>query len=825
MHIRRVAVLGAGVMGAQIAAHLVNANVETLLFELPAEKDPNANATSAIENLVKLEPSPLAGPARSGYIKAANYREHLGLLHDCDLVIEAIAERMDLKADLYLRIFPHLNSRAMLASNTSGLSINQLAGTLPEPFRSRFCGMHFFNPPRYMHLVELIACRETDANLLDGLETFLVSTLGKGVVRAKDTPGFIANRIGVFSMLTTRYHAQKYNLGFDLVDAMTGRYLGRPKSATFRTLDIVGLDVFSRVVDNMRENLTDDPWHRHFELPGWFSHLLEQGALGQKTRRGIYQKIGKEIHVLDLHTNEYRLSDAKVDEGVRRILSERDWAKKLAGLRMSPHRQAQFLWAIFRDVFHYCALHLEQIADNARDVDFAVRWGFGWEKGPFEIWQEAGWQQVAGWISADIEQGLAMSDVPLPGWASDPLRNGVHDGEGSYSPSGRSQTARPDLPVYRRQMFPDRLSGEPGIHGETIFETDEVRMWRMEDDIAILSFKSKMHTLGIGVLDGMLRAVEEAERNYGALIIWQTEPPFSYGTDLLQLMQGVQPFEDGIIGRMKQAASRVKYTIAGGGGLNELFDAATGNVLHVEAVVEKFQGVAQRLKYSEVPVIAAVDGLALGGGCEFSLHCARIVATLESYIGLVEVGVGLLPSGGGCKEMALRAFKEAERFARDGRIEVFPYLRRYFQNIAMGEVSKSAEWAREMGYIRDSDRIVMNRFELLHVAHREARALNATAYRPPLHERKIAVAGRTGIATLKAAMVNMKEGGFISDHDYEIGCRIAETLCGGDVDAGTLVDEQWLLDLERRNFMELLVNFKTRDRIEYMLKNGKPLRN
>ncbi len=825
MHIRRVAVLGAGVMGAQIAAHLVNANVETLLFELPAEKDPNANATSAIENLVKLEPSPLAGPARSGYIKAANYREHLGLLHDCDLVIEAIAERMDLKADLYLRIFPHLNSRAMLASNTSGLSINQLAGTLPEPFRSRFCGMHFFNPPRYMHLVELIACRETDANLLDGLETFLVSTLGKGVVRAKDTPGFIANRIGVFSMLTTRYHAQKYNLGFDLVDAMTGRYLGRPKSATFRTLDIVGLDVFSRVVDNMRENLTDDPWHRHFELPGWFSHLLEQGALGQKTRRGIYQKIGKEIHVLDLHTNEYRLSDAKVDEGVRRILSERDWAKKLAGLRMSPHRQAQFLWAIFRDVFHYCALHLEQIADNARDVDFAVRWGFGWEKGPFEIWQEAGWQQVAGWISADIEQGLAMSDVPLPGWASDPLRNGVHDGEGSYSPSGRSQTARPDLPVYRRQMFPDRLSGEPGIHGETIFETDEVRMWRMEDDIAILSFKSKMHTLGIGVLDGMLRAVEEAERNYGALIIWQTEPPFSYGADLLQLMQGVQPFEDGIIGRMKQAASRVKYTIAGGGGLNELFDAATGNVLHVEAVVEKFQGVAQRLKYSEVPVIAAVDGLALGGGCEFSLHCARIVATLESYIGLVEVGVGLLPSGGGCKEMALRAFKEAERFARDGRIEVFPYLRRYFQNIAMGEVSKSAEWAREMGYIRDSDRIVMNRFELLHVAHREARALNATAYRPPLHERKIAVAGRTGIATLKAAMVNMKEGGFISDHDYEIGCRIAETLCGGDVDAGTLVDEQWLLDLERRNFMELLVNFKTRDRIEYMLKNGKPLRN
>ncbi len=825
MHIRKVAVLGAGVMGAQIAAHLVNANVETLLFDLPRDGNPNGNVEFAIESLLKLDPSPVSSPARLRFIKAANYLEHLELLSECDLIIEAIAERMDLKADLYFRISPHLGSRAILASNTSGLSINQLAQTLPESLRSRFCGMHFFNPPRYMYLVELISCRETDAAILDMLETFLVSTLGKGVVIAKDTPGFIANRIGVFSMLATRHHAQLRHMGFDLVDALTGRYLGRPKSATFRTLDIVGLDVFSHVVNNMRENLTDDPWHRHFELPGWFSHLLEQGALGQKTKRGIYQKIGGEIHVLDLHTNEYRLSDAKVDEGVRSILNERDWAKKLAGLRANPHKQSQFLWAVFRDVFHYCALHLEHIADNARDVDFAVRWGFGWEKGPFEIWQEAGWHDVAEWIASDISGGLAMSDAPLPGWASDPQRRGVHDEEGSYSPAKKSRTPRSALPVYDRQMFPERLYGEPCRYGDTIFETDEVRMWRMEEDIAILSFKSKMHTVGIGVLDGMLRAVHEAEKDYSALIIWQTEPPFSYGANLLQLMQGVQPSEDGIFGRMKQAASRVKYAIAGGAGLGDLIDAATGNVPHVEAVVAKFQAVSQRLKYSQVPVIAAVDGLALGGGCEFPLHCARIVATLESYVGLVEVGVGLLPSGGGCKEMALRAFREAERFARDGRIEVFPYLRRYFQNIAMGEVSKSAEMAREMGYIRDADRIVMNRFELLHVAHQEARALNATDYRPPLHERRIAVAGRTGIATLKAAMINLKEGGFISDHDYEIGSRIAETLCGGDVDSGTMVDEQWLLDLERNNFMELLANFKTRDRIEYMLKNSKPLRN
>ena len=865
-NIRRVAVLGAGVMGAQIAAHLVNANIETLLFDLPKESDPspspssppqagerdtvslrepslNGNVNRAIEGLKKLEPAPISSPAKLAFIQAANYEQHLERLRECDLVIEAIAERMDLKADLYRRVAPYLSEHAIFASNTSGLSINQLAQAFPEHLRHRFCGIHFFNPPRYMHLVELIACRETDAKLMDVLETFLVSTLGKGVVRAKDTPSFIANRIGVFSMLATRYHAQLHHLGFDLVDALTGRYLGRPKSATFRTLDIVGLDVFAHVVNTMRENLTDDPWHRHFELPDWFAYLVDQGALGQKTRRGIYQKIGREIHVLDLHTNEYRLSDAKVDEGVRNNLRERDWERKLAGLRSNPHAQAQFLWAVFRDVFHYCALQLEQIADNARDVDFAVRWGFGWDDGPFEIWQQAGWQQVAGWIAADIAAGKAMSDVPLPSWAVDPDRTGVHTEQGSFSPSplaplpqtgeGGAQRRereskyhpRSRLAVYRRQLFPDWLTGEERQYGETVFETDEVRMWHMNDDIAILSFKSKMHTVSNEVLDGMLRAVDEAESNFSALILWQTEPPFSYGANLLQLMQGVQLPEKGMFGKLKQAASRVKYTIAGGGGFGDIVDAAAGNVPHVEAVVAKFQQVSQRLKYALVPTISAVDGLALGGGCEFSIHCARIVATLESYIGLVEVGVGLLPAGGGCKEMTLRASLEAERFTNENRIDVFPYLRRYFQNIAMGEVTKSAELAREMGYLRASDRIVMNRFELLHVAKEEARALNATAYRPPLPMSRIAVAGRTGYATLKAAMVNMKEGGFISDHDYNIGCRIAETMCGGDVDAGSMVDEQWLLDLERKNFMALLATFKTQDRIEYMLKNSKPLRN
>jgi 3-hydroxyacyl-CoA dehydrogenase len=856
-HIRKVAVLGAGVMGAQIAAHMVNANVETLLFELPAkEGDKNGNVSKALDGLKKLDPAPAASPAKLTCIQPANYEQHLEKLRECDLIIEAIAERIDWKSDLYRKVAPYLGAQTIFASNTSGLSINKLAEAFPENLRHRFCGIHFFNPPRYMHLVELIPCTGTEASLLDHLEEFLVSTLGKGVVRAKDTPNFIANRIGVFSMLATKHHAQEFGLGFDMVDALTGRYLGRPKSATFRTLDVVGLDVFAHVVNTMRENLTEDPWRKHFDTPGWFKYLVDQGALGQKTKRGIYQKVGKEIHVLDLRTKEYRLSDAKIDDDVKEILRERDWAKKLAGLRRNQHPQAQFLWATFRDVFHYCALQLEHIADNARDLDLAVRWGFGWDSGPFEIWQAAGWQQIANWIAHDIQTDKAMSNVPLPAWVLEENRTGVHTAQGSYAPVGWISVAHPPmdagsltpvdalslihptpqasegkgsyqprstLPVYKRQLFPDRILGEPAQYGETVFETGDIRMWHTGDDIAILSFKSKMHAISNEVLDGILRAVSEAEAHFTALVIWQTEAPFSAGAHLLQLMQGVQETADspptGMMDKLKGAANRVKYTIAGGGGLGEIANAAVGNVPRVEDVVAKFQQVSLRLRYAQVPTIAAVNGLALGGGCEFSIHCTRIVASLESYIGLVEVGVGVLPAGGGCKEMALRAANEA----RGG--DIFPYVKRYFQNIAMGEVSKSAELARDMGYLRQSDRIVLNQFELLHVAKEEARALIATAYRPPLAPRQIPVAGRPGIATLKAGMINMLEGGFISEHDYNIGCRIAETMCGGDVEAGSLVDEQWLLDLERHHFMQLLATQKTRDRVEYMLKNGKPLRN
>ncbi len=820
--VRKAAVLGAGVMGAQIAAHLVNANVPVILFELAsAEGDPNANVAKAIDNLRKLEPSPLAVRARADAIEMANYDQDLAALTQCDLVIEAISERMDLKRSLYGKLGPYIGEQALFASNTSGLSINQLALALPEQVRTRFCGVHFFNPPRYMHLVELIAAQTSNPELLDRLESFLVTTLGKGVIRAKDTPNFIANRVGVFSMLATLHHAARLELGFDVVDDLTGARIGRPKSATFRTADVVGLDTFAHVVGTMAETLPEDPWHRYYAIPDWLRELIASGALGQKTRRGVYRKSGDVIEVLDLARKDYRPSTGKADDAVVEILKVPDPAARLEQLRASAHPQAQFLWAILRDTFHYCAVHLESIAHNARDLDLAIRWGFGWERGPFEIWQAAGWQRVAAWVNEDIAAGRTMANVPLPGWVVQPGRDGVHDVRGSFAPSTGRIEPRSQLPVYRRQPFPDRLLGETNDYGETLFENDGVRCWHTGDDIAVVSFKSRMHTIGEDVLDGVLQAIEIAEREFSALVLWQTEPPFSVGANLKKDSGARRRAEPSTLGRffrtLRREAESLALKAARQVGLADQLMAS--RLAEVEKLVEKFQAATRSLRYSSIPTVAAVDGLALGGGCEFIMHCDRAAATLESYIGLVEAGVGLLPAGGGCKEAALRAAHEA----RGG--DLFAFVRRYFEVIGKAEVARSAEHAKELGYLRAADPIVMHRFELLTVAKAQARALTESGYRPPLKPRAIPVAGRSVLATLQAYMVNLREGGFISEHDYLVGSKIATVLCGGDVEAGSLVDEDWLLDLERMHFMELLATEKTQARIEHTLKTGKPLRN
>jgi 3-hydroxyacyl-CoA dehydrogenase len=787
LRIRKAAVLGAGVMGAQIAAHLTNAGVDTLLFDLPAKDgDPNGIVTKAIENLKKLSPAPLADKSRAGAITPANYDQHLALLKDCDLIVEAIAERIDWKRDLFAKIAPHVGANSVLASNTSGLSINALADVLDKNLHHRFCGVHFFNPPRYMHLAELIPCADTDAPVLAGMEAFLTTTLGKGVVFAKDTPNFIGNRIGVFSMLATMYHTAQYKLGFDVVDALTGPAIGHPKSATYRTSDVVGLDTMGHVIKTMDDTLPDDPWHGYFKAPAVVQALIAKGALGQKSGAGFFRKVGKDILVLDPVKADYVLQTGKVSDEVAAILKLKSPAEKFAKLHASADAQAQFLWAVHRDLFHYAAYFLADIAASARDIDFAMRWGYGWQLGPFETWQAAGWADVAKWIAEDIAAGKTMSKAPLPAWVADPKRTGVHDSQGSYSAATGKQVPVSSAPVYRRQLYPETVLGTPADKGKTIFETDDARLWNLGgDDIAILSFKTKMHTVSAGVIDAIHRAVDESERNFKGLVIWQDSEPFSAGANLKEAVATLQ----------------------------------AGKIDEFERFIDRFQQTSMRIKHSLVPVVAAVRGMAFGGGCEFQMHAARTVAALESYIGLVEAGVGLLPAGGGLKELALRASQAAVGG------DVFTQLKGVFETVAMAKVSASALEAKEMGLLRASDVVVFHVDELLYVAKNEANALAESGLRPPLPNRQIVVAGDVGTATLKAGLVNMLEGRFISPHDMEIAGRIADTLCGGQVERGSLVDEQWLLDLERKHFVALAQMPKTQERIDHTLATGKPLRN
>ena len=794
--VRKVAVLGAGVMGAQIAAHLVNVKVQVVLFDLPAKEGPKSGiALRAIDNLKKLKPSPLGVADDAVLIQPANYEEHMEQLRGCDLIIEAIAERMDWKRDLYQKIAPFIAPHAIVASNTSGLSITTLSEALPEEIKPRFCGIHFFNPPRYMTLVELINTPTTQSQILDDLESFVTSALGKGVVRAHDTPNFIANRVGIAGMLSTMKEVENFGLTWDVVDDLTGKKLGRASSGTFRTADVVGLDTLAHVIKTLQDNLTieTDPFYGSFGTPAVLKKLLELGNLGQKTKAGFYKKVGRDVLRFELDSEEYLPGGQKADEVYGRML-KKPAGERLRLLRNSEGPQGQFLWAILRNGFHYAAVHLGTIADNARDVDQALRWGFGMQQGPFELWQEAGWLDVAKMVQEDIDAGKALCNTPLPAWVfKGPVADagGVHTAQGSWSASKGEFVARRALPVYTRQHFPEALRGEtlPDYRtaGTTLFEDDAIRLWTLDEQIVIASIKTKMHAISMEVTAGLEMAVDLAEKSYQGVVIWSGDEPFSAGADLQAMLPGFM----------------------------------MGGVAAIDEVEAELQRVMLRLRYANVPVVAALRGLALGGGCELAVHCSRRVAAMESYIGLVEVGVGLVPGGGGLTYLARRA---AENAARSTGKELLPFLTDGFTAAAMAKVATSAIEARRFGYLQDGDVIVPHKDELLFVAINEARAMAASGYRAP-HKRLFPVAGRSGVATIKSSLVNMRDGGFISAHDYEIASRIAQVVCGGDVDAGSLVSEEYLMALERQAFAALLNNPKTQERIMGMMNNGKPVRN
>ncbi len=795
-NVRKVAVLGAGVMGAQIAAHLVNCKVPVILFDLPAKEGAkNGIVTRAVDGLKKLKPSPLGVAADAALIQQANYEEHMDLLKDCDLIIEAIAERMDWKLDLYQKIAPFVGPNTIVASNTSGLSITQLSKVLPEALKPRFCGIHFFNPPRYMLLVELIDTPTTEAHILDQLEAFVTSALGKGVVRAKDTPNFIANRVGVAGMLATMKEVENFGLSYDVVDDLTGKKLGRANSGTFRTADVVGLDTMAHVIKTLQDtmSLETDPFYASFATPEVLKTLLEMGHLGQKTKAGFFKKAGRDILRFDLASKNYVPGGEKADEVYTRML-KKPAAERLQLLRNSEGAQGQFLWAILRNAFHYAAVHLADVADNARDVDLCMRWGFGMKQGPFELWQEAGWLTVANMVKEDIDAGKALCDAPLPDWVfSGPVADagGVHTPQGSWNPSSGQFVPVRSLPVYARQHFPESVLGSAApsaaTAGTTLFEDEAIRLWTLDDEVVIASIKTKMHAIGPAVIEGLLQAVALAEDKYKGLVIWSNDEVFSAGADLQAMLPAF------MMGGVKAIA---------------------------EAELEMQQAML-RLRYATVPVVSAVRGLALGGGCELACYTARRVVAMESYIGLVEVGVGLVPGGGGLAYIARRA---AENAALSTGKDLLPFLTEGFTAAAMAKVGTSALESRKLGYLLDSDVVVPHKDELLFVALNEAKAMFDSAYRAPL-KRQFPVAGRSGLATIKGSLVNMRDGGFISAYDYFIGCQIAWVVCGGDVDAGSLVDEEYLMTLERQAFGTLLGNPKTQERIMGMMQSGKPVRN
>ena len=795
-NVKKVAVLGAGVMGAQIAAHLVNCKVPIILFDLAAKEGPkNAIALKAIDNLKKLKPAPLGVAEDAELIEVANYDDDLKKLKGCDLIIEAIAERMDWKSDLYAKIAPHVAKHAIVASNTSGLSITRLSEALPEALRPRFCGIHFFNPPRYMVLVELIATPTTKPEVLDQLEAFVTTALGKGVVRAKDTPNFIANRIGIAGMLTTMKEVEKYGLTFDVVDDLTGKRLGRASSGTFRTIDVVGLDTVGHVIRTLQDNLDEkmDSFYGSFGTPPVLQKLIESGHLGQKAKAGFYKKQGRDILRFDLEKDEYVPSGEKANEVYGRML-RKPAGERLRLLRDSEGPQGQFLWAILRNGFHYAAVHLKDIAETARDVDQAMRWGFGMKQGPFELWQEAGWLDVAKMVQEDIDAGKALSKQPLPEWVfKGPVAEagGVHTEQGSWNPTTGQFEPRRQLPVYERQLFPELLRGEagprPDTAGKTLLETDAIRVWTLDDEVVIATLKTKMRAISPDAGEGLMEAINLAEADYKGLVVWPGDDPFSVGADLQAMLPGY---------------------VAGGAGL-------------VDSMEKELQELMLRLRYANVPTVAAIRGMALGGGCEMAVHCAKRVAIMESYIGLVEVGVGLVPGAGGLAYIARRAAENAQ--ASTGK-DLLPFLTEGFTAAAMAKVGMSALDSRKLGYLLWSDTIVPHKDELLYVAIQQARAMYEGGYRPPL-KRLFPVAGRDGKATITGQLVNMRDGGFISQHDFDIALKIAHVVTGGDVDPGTLVSEEYLMTLERQAFTSLLGHPKTHERIMGMLATGKPVRN
>jgi 3-hydroxyacyl-CoA dehydrogenase len=753
--VSRVAVLGAGTMGSRIAAHFANAGIPSLLLDLTPEL-----ARKGIEAAIKQKPGGFFLDSEAARIVSGSF-DDLPKIADCDWVIEAVTENLEIKRELWRKVEAVCGLHAILSTNTSGIPLRQIAEGFSPSFRRRFLGTHFFNPPRYLHLLEVIPGLETDSTLLEFVSTFGDLRLGKGIVPCKDTPNFIGNRIGFFLLGTVCKIAVEEGYTVEEVDALTGPLIGLPKSATFRLLDIVGLDVAWHVGENLYHGVPDDPWRDRYRLPEFHKKMLECGWLGEKSGQGYYKRVGKarEIHAIDLKTLEYHPAAAPQFPSVESAKSVRDLGERLRTLLAGQDRAGTFLWKMFSDYMVYSAERIPEIADRMVEIDRAMRWGYAHSLGPLELWDALGFDAVCERLNAEKRA--------LPPNVEKMRREGR---KSLYANAG----AAPQYFDFASNEY--RAFEEPGIilsRHKRIRSNPGASLVDLGDGVLCVEFHSKMNTIGEDQFRMIYAGLEETEKNFAAMVIANQGEVFSAGANLLYVLMAAQNGEWDELGEM----------------------------------IHRFQQMNLAMKYAKRPVIAAPFSRVLGGGAEIVLHSAAVQASAETYIGLVEVGVGLLPAAGGCKEMLLRVGD----------------VRAIAERIGQAKVSSSAAEARQLGFLRATDRITMNPDRLIGDA-KELALLRARGYAPP-DRAQVKVGGEAAFALLKLGIWSYRQGGYISDHDVTVLEKVAHVLSGGRLTGEQLAPEEYILDLEREAFLSLCGNAKTQERIQYTLKTGKPLRN
>lgn len=792
--IRRAAVLGAGTMGCQLAALFANAGVPVLLLDLVPDRlteeeqrreltlqHPevrNRLSRAGLERAQQMRPSAFTLPERAQLVTVGNFEDDLHRIAECDWVVEAVVEDLRVKQDLLERVERFWKPGVVVSTNTSGLPVREVAAGRSQEFRRHFLGTHFFNPPRYLRLLEVIPLPDTDPEVVRWVEEVASRGLGKGVVVCKDTPNFIANRIATFGFLHTVRVMVEEGLTVEEVDELTGPFLGRPRTATFRTADLVGLDVLAHVARNSYERLVDDEEREVFRLPDFLRAMVERGWLGDKTGGGFYRRTHGEVLALDVRTLEYRPRQRPRLPALEAVRNLDDWARRVKAVLATDDRAGRFLWRVVAGGLVYAARRIPEISDDLVSVDRALRWGFGWEMGPFETWDALGVREVA--------DRLEREGVALP-----PLVRAVLESGGSFyrREDGRLQVFDPHGRAYVPVRWPEGVLvlKERKAQGGLVARNAGASLVDLGDGVLCVEFHTKMNAIGEDIVRMLQQALREAQRHFDAVVVANQGPDFSAGANLVLL----------------------------------LMEAQEGSWEELDLAVRAFQQLNQTLKYSAVPVVVAPHGRTLGGGCELVLHASRVQAAMETYMGLVEAAVGLVPAGGGLKELAVRA---SERFPEETHADLFPLLRWAFELVGTARVSTSAEEAQRWGFLRATDGITLNLDRLVADAKEVALSLVRTGYRPPL-PRPVRVGGERARAALYAGLHNLRAGGHITEYDEHIGRKVAYALTGGDVPEGSRVDERHLLDLEREAFLSLLGERKTQERIWHMLERGRPLRN